>query len=73
MNPNKLSETEIIVKMREAIEVLKEKWQESEGVWGMVDFISAATDKSHWMHVVTEAEKLSDPYLKKGTPFGGGA
>jgi hypothetical protein len=60
-----MTEPEIIVKMREALDLLKEKLQEAEGAWITVDFLGAALDKSHWMHKIVEAEKLSQPYMPK--------
>lgn len=58
-----VSEGEIIVKMRKALDTLKEKLSEADGAWMMLDFISAATDESHWMHQIIEAERLSEPYM----------
>ena len=50
--------------MRVALDLLKEKFMESEGAWSLVDFMGAATDDSHWMHKVVLAEELSKPFLK---------
>lgn len=60
-----MSEAEIITKMRAAIEVLKQKLQEAECPWLTLEFLGAAMDKEHWMHTVTEAERLSEPYHNK--------
>ena len=58
-----MTEAEIIVVMREALEVLKEKWHEAEGGWALVDFMAAAHDEHHWMQKVVRAEQLSEPYM----------
>lgn len=60
-----MNEREIIIKMRQAIDCLKEKYMEAEGNWAVLDFLSAATDESHWMRSIAEAERLSDPYMPK--------
>ncbi len=59
-----MTEAEIIVAMREALEVLKEKWQEAEESWSLLDFIAATQDKRHWMQKIVKAEELSEPYWK---------
>lgn len=58
-----MTEPEIIVVMREAIDILKSKIEESDGAWLLVDFMSAATNESHWMNKVVLAEQLSQPYV----------
>lgn len=58
-----MSEAEIIVEMRKALDILKAKWQEAEGNWAFLDFLSAATDDAHWMQQIVKAERLSDPYM----------
>jgi hypothetical protein len=60
------SESEIIVKLRMAMDEVKRRWQESEGSWAVIDFLSAATQESHWMHKIVEAERLSNPYMPSG-------
>ena len=69
-----MTEPEIIVEMRKALDVLKSKWQEAEGAWAVVDFMSAAGDASHWMLQVVRAEQLSNPYMDRradGEPING--
>lgn len=56
-------EVEVIKKLREALDILKAKYIEVQGGWFVSDILSASQDKSHWMHDIAEAEKLSDPYL----------
>lgn len=62
------TEAEIIVIMRQAIDVLKKKYQEAEGPWILSDFLSLALhpEKDHWMQIVLQAEELSQPYMEHG-------
>lgn len=60
-----MTEAEIIVQMREALDLLKQKFLESEGSWAIVDFMGAALDDSHWMLKIVKAEQLSAPYMQK--------
>ena len=62
-----MKESEIIVKMREALDILKLKWQEAEGDWACLDFMQAALhpeDSDNWVRKVVEAENLSNPYME---------
>ena len=61
-----MTEAEIIVKMREALDIVKSKWQEAEGGWAVLDFMEAALnpESDHWMRIVVEAERLSNPYME---------
>lgn len=58
-----MTEAEIIVKMRGALDLLKQKYQELEGGRILTEFVSAALDNDHWMNRIVEAEDLSDPYM----------
>lgn len=68
MANKKISESEIILKMRVALDILKQKWQEAEGGWAVADFLECGLnpDKDHWMRAVIEAEELSNSYIEHG-------
>jgi hypothetical protein len=62
------SDAEIIVKLRRALDVLKDKYVAEMGGWVLVDFMGAASDENHWMRLIFEAEELSQPYLDATMP-----
>jgi hypothetical protein len=64
-----MTEAEIIVKMRGAVDLLKARYEEELGAWALVDFLGAATDDSHWMHKIAEAERLSQPYCDAAAEY----
>lgn len=69
-----MEEAEIIVEMRKALNLLKEKWQQAAGTWATLEFLEASMPSAsddHWMRIIARAEQLSEPYMSGPQDDGG--